>query len=441
MIRRLPARLLPLLALLLALPALASERGQRDRLQLDLSVPVVDPQESYRIELTGLESGFAYVYSVDERGYVSLLFPAVPEDGRGEIQEGERLMIEPVRAGRLPGVETIVAVHTREYRRIGDSRREFLAPDPADIEDVNARLTRQNKELDGWVSAALTVTGPPAEDDAVGVTVTVVHDSWHYDYWCPWCDCWHPTCTPDHCWCGWEVVAHYHHSYHYSHCFNWGPWHSWWSPPLVYVYVRGGSDWDYDTRPWRERGVWQRHRGGSERWRERMAPRAGDRDDWAEIVPRGGERPPSKSLRDLLRETPVDPAEPSSTVWDTRSMEQRHRVPAAASPPPSTSGTAPAGGKVAPAPKGEAAPPAWNGGSRREPAPAKTAPSTRPSPKPQPAPSAGSTAPPSKPAPAPSSTGSTSPKKARAVRKPKAPAPAPAPAPKPQPKPEPDKES
>jgi hypothetical protein len=423
-----------ILATLLLVPVLspaaeASERLPRERLLLECGATVVDPGESYWIELTSFESGFVYIYSVDSRGQVSLLYPRLPEDGRGEVVEGERLRLEPIKAGRLSGIETLVAVHTREYRRIGPSRLSFLAPDPGDIEDINARLTRQGRELEAWTSLQLEVAAAPTSAEEIGVTVEVHHHHHHYrhhyDYWCPWCDCWHPTCTPGHCWCGYQVVLHYHRWYRYSHCGFWGPRHSWWTPPLVYIYREGGSAWDYDTRPWRPREAWQRHRGSSERWRERVRPRMPERDDWAEFRPEvDPPSPPSKPLRDLLRETPAEPAPASATVWDTRSMEQRRRVPAATAPAPSTGREDPATrqnpkpgslqpgnkapapttarppAKVQPAPRGATAPSA----GRRAPAPAlKPAPAPVPKAAPAPPPRPTPKAPPApaKPVPAP----------------------------------------
>ncbi len=254
-----------LVLLLLPVMLLASVRGKPARVDLHTSENSLSPGQSFRVLLDPSADGFVYVYSLDGRGYVSLLYPTLPEDGRGEVQAGQLVVLDPVYAGQESGKETLVAVHTLEYRPIRSSRHEFLAPDPGDLQDVNARLTRVDKELDVYSTWQIEIIGPPAAEEQVGI---VIHDH-VYDYWCPYCGCWHPRCTHNHCYCGWEVVGYYHSHYHYGHCFLWGHPHYGWHPPLFYSYAPGGSDWDYDTSIPREESpeVWERYHGFSEQWR------------------------------------------------------------------------------------------------------------------------------------------------------------------------------
>jgi len=315
-------RMLPLLCLLLLVAgsAQASRRGPEVRVALELERSEAFTGEAYGARLAALEDGFVYFYALDADGYVNLLYPVLPEDGRGQVQAGDTLWIHPLYAGSEPGLEQLVAVHTREFRTIRSSRRHFLAPDPRDLTDIHARLTRSEKELDSYASVVLTVmaTSLPeavlAEEDERDTEVHVgvyVHNH-RYDYWCPYCDCWHPACTHNHCWCGWEVVYHYHGRYRYHHCYLWGPWHGWWRPPMVYVYVRGGSPWDYDTRPWRSRRHWSEHRHHSDRWREVERPRMGRPEAWVEEPPR--QRSDTPTVPDLRRKlAELDEPTPSRT--------------------------------------------------------------------------------------------------------------------------------
>lgn len=272
----------------------SSRRGQEARVEISLDQREVFTSEPYRLTLQPLADGFMYVYALDAGGYVSLLYPVLAEDGRGQARAGHPVVLDPLYAGSTPGIEQLVVVHTREHRPIRSSRHHFLAPDPGDLPDIHARLTRSEKELGNYATALLTVMATNvheaavADDDDVERNVHVglsIHQH-HYDYWCPYCDCWHPACTSHRCWCGWEVVHHYHAHSHYGHCFLWGPWHSWWRPPVYYVYVRGGSPWDYDTRPWRARSVWGANRHYSERWRQTESPRLTDPGQWVEAPAR-----------------------------------------------------------------------------------------------------------------------------------------------------------
>ncbi|MFA7330794.1 MAG: hypothetical protein WC326_06950 [Candidatus Delongbacteria bacterium] len=280
-----------LLLVLISLPAAASRRGSEPRLSLELERSEAFTGEPYGARIAVRSDGFVYFYSLDSQGYVSLLYPVLAEDGRGQVRAGDTLWLHPLYAGSQAGLEQLVAVHTREYRPIRASRQHFLAPDPQDLPDVNARLTRVEKELDNYATGLLSVmeTGVTQlaqvdeeveEDEDVSVGIVMHHHV--YDYWCPYCDCWHPACTHDHCWCSWEVVHHYHGYYRYHHCFLWDGWHPWWRPPVVYIYLQGGSPWDYDTRPWRSRRVWAERRHYSDRWRSLETPRIQDRDAWRE---------------------------------------------------------------------------------------------------------------------------------------------------------------
>ncbi len=224
-------------------------------------------------------------------------------------------------------MEQLVAVHTREFRPIRESRQHFLAPDPQDLPDVNARLTRNERELDNYSTAMLTVmetgvtqlaqvddTEDETEDVSVGLTIH--HNV--YDYWCPYCDCWHPSCTHDHCWCGWEVMHHYHGYYHYNHCFLWDGWHPWWRPPVVYIYIQGGSPWDYDTRPWRTRQVWAERRHYSDRWRSLETPRIEDRESWSQPPKRhSSDKPDFINLKRRLDESQDKPAPRAPSILST----------------------------------------------------------------------------------------------------------------------------
>lgn len=333
------------LALVLAATAaLGSRRGQEPRVNLQLESREVFTGEAYRLTLEAAADGFVYVYSLDPDGYVNLLFPVLAEDGRGGVRAGDRLVLDPLYAGATPGIEQVVAVHTREHRPIRASRHHFLAPDPQDLPDVHARLTRSERELDNYDTAMLTVlaTGVPEDlsedgdddreggDTHVGITI----HSHVYDYWCPFCDCWHPSCSWGHCWCGWEVVHHYHHHTHFGHCFLWGDCHAWWRPPVIYIYVEGGSPWDYDTRPWRPRRVWGANRHFSDRWRHEEAPRAGDadRDRWARLPERRPDDLPDwKSVRARLEpEVKPEPVKAAPSILSTEQLLPEGREAGAA---------------------------------------------------------------------------------------------------------------
>ncbi len=309
--------------LLLAAAALASTRGREASLRLFTDFSELEAGERYSIHLESQARGYVYLYSLDPRGTVRLLYPLREEDGRGEVEAGQSFSVEPVIAGRLPGRETLVAVHTREYRRIKASRHEFLAPDPEDLEDIHYRLTRRDKELDDYASWTLSIDGPPQLEESTeeeSLRPGILVHSVHYDYFCGYCDCWHPTCNLNHCWCDHRVLHYYHGHYHYGHCFGWGARHWWWQPPVVYVYIDGGSRWDYDTREYREKPVWRRHRHYSREWREEQLPEAGGLlATW-----RGTDRPrveyEAPELRKALREMRADkPAAPrGKRTWTTR---------------------------------------------------------------------------------------------------------------------------
>ena len=293
------------LTILLLLPVvlLASVRGKPQRVDLHTSESSLSPGQAFRVLVDPKSDGFVYVYSLDNRGYVSLLYPTLDTDGRGEVQAGQPVILDPVYAGQESGQETLVAVHTLEYRPIRDSRSEFLAPDPGDLEDVHARLTRVDKELDVYSTWQIEIVGPPAEEESIGI---VVHDR-VYDYWCPYCGCWHPRCTHNHCYCGWEVVAHYHGHYHYGHCFLWGYPHHWWHPPLFYSYRPGGSDWDYDTSvPRQDTEVWERYHSFSDQWR------AAEREL---IDPPRWKEPPERDQLPQMDETDIREAL-SRVIWN-----------------------------------------------------------------------------------------------------------------------------
>lgn len=321
-----PAQIL-MLMVLSALPLFASRRGSEARLSLQLERSEAFTGEPYGARITPLANGFVYFYSLDSQGYVTLLYPVLVEDGRGQVAAGDTLVLRPLYAGSQGGLEQLVAVHTREYRPIRTSRQHFLAPDPQDLTDVNARLTRTDRELDNYTTAVLSVmeTGvtelaqveevEEADESCAGITVH--HHV--YDYWCPYCDCWHPACTHDHCWCSWEVVHHYHGYYHYHHCFLWDGWHPWWRPPVVYIYLQGGSPWDYDTRPWRTRRVWAERRHYSDRWRSLETPRISDREHWVQAPRReSSDKPDFINLRRKLEEADPKPTprQPSTLSTD-----------------------------------------------------------------------------------------------------------------------------
>lgn len=319
-----------LLTLLLAAPDLpASRRGEAPRLDLSLSAHERFTEERYDAEIPVFERGFVYLYSLDGNGYVSLLYPTAPSDGRGEVAAGDTLRIEHLYAGTVPGIERIVAVHTLEHREIRASRHQFKAPNPEDLQKVHERLTRSSRELGNYVEVTLQVL---SLHEAGGAEVAIEEDTYveanqgaglvvhhHvYDYWCPYCDCWHPSCTPGHCWCGWEVVSHYHHHYHYSHCFLWGHWHGWWRPPMIYVYIRGGSSWDYDTRPWRGRMIWGVRREDSRRWREASSPEVKP-DIWSDIGPRSkNDEPDFLPMR--RRIATLDARDTTVRTWSTEDL-------------------------------------------------------------------------------------------------------------------------
>jgi hypothetical protein len=297
---------------------MASTRSELPLIKISIDKEFLSPGETYSLRLDVEANGFAYVYSLDPEGYVNLLYPTRPEDGRGEVDGGEFLELYPLSAGYNPGLEHLIAVHTREYRKIKKSRHEFLAPDPEDIKEINSRLTRSDKELDNYALAVIEIDGPTyEEEESVGLSV---HNH-HYDYWCYFCDCWHPACSHNHCWCGWQVIHHYHSSYHYSHCFMWGGWHSWWRPPVVYVYLEGGSDWDYDTTPWRSQTNWQRRRWQSENWWRGNQGSINEPAEWREIKPRSGSVAHNRKLDRLLADrntvsTSQRSGEPN--VWSTQ---------------------------------------------------------------------------------------------------------------------------
>ncbi len=397
-------RILPLLLLALALTA--SRRGEEARLGLELSSHERFTDEAFFVEIPIYADGFVYFYSLDPNGDVSLLYPLTDEDGRGQVSEGDTLQIDPLLAGPVPGIERLVAVHTLEYREIRASRHQFKAPDPDNLEKIHERMTRSRRELGNYAETSLRVLSLEAEapdilaedvtasDDTPGV---VVHHH-VYDYWCSYCDCWHPACTASHCWCGWEVVSHYHSHYHYSHCFLWGHWHGWWRPPMVYVYVRGGSRWDYDTRPWRGRLLWGMHRDESDRWREVQIPLV-EPDVWVETHPRAMELTP-------------EPVSISREFRDERTRENRPVVKSAPRTWTTTPRTsAPTVDKPAPAER------RWESGSSVT----RPAPSSKPEPRVKPAPV--------RTEPSSSGTGSRPAPKAKVKAKP---------APKPKPKPEPE---
>jgi len=359
-------RTLPwLLALLLITGgAWGSRRGQEPRVTVDLPAREVFTGEVYGLTLHSHADGFVYLYSLDSDGYVTLLYPVLDADGRGQLRAGDSLTLQPLYAGSVPGFEQLVAVHTREFRPIRASRRHFLAPDPQDLPDIHARLTRSERELDNYATATLSVlaaslpgSGELADRDDEGeedgdAAGLVIHHH-VYDYWCPYCDCWHPTCDGHHCWCGWEVVDHYWGSYHYSHCFFWGAWHPWWRPPVIYVYVRGGSPWDYDTRPWRPRHVWGARRHDSERWRQAETPRIADPEPWTR--PRQRSAADTPDWVDLRKRLEPAPAAPQPSVLSTEQPPDKD------SGAPGTWSTRPRdeGGDLKPAPpaaKEEAAP-------------------------------------------------------------------------------------
>jgi hypothetical protein len=312
-----------LLLLALVLGAQASSRGSASRVEIWTDRTSLEAGERYAVHLLPSESGYIYLYSLDARGMVHLLYPLTPEDGRGEVEAGRSFSIEPLIAGSLPGREQLVAVHTREYRRIKPGRHEFLAPDPTDLKDIHFRITRDRQELEHYAELALTIDGPewsttPDRDvdtERPGITV---HQH-HYDYWCDYCDLWHPSCTLDHCWCDWRVGHYYHGHYHHHHCGWWGPRHWWWSPPVVYVYLEGGSPWDYDSTPWRERDVWRRQRSYSQEWRQLQMLRVKDQapppDDW----PRKTSPFVDRDLRATLREAQAEQVRPTPApkVWTT----------------------------------------------------------------------------------------------------------------------------
>lgn len=292
----------------LVLGARASSRGTAQRVELWTDQTALEAGERYAVHLLPGETGFLYLYSLDARGMVRLIYPLTPEDGRGEVEAGRSFSIEPVVAGSLPGREKLVAVHTREYRRIKPARREFLAPDPADLQDIHFRITRDIRELEAYSELDLTIDGPlaQAEPEAEGARPGItVHDH-AYDYWCDYCDLWHPSCTLDHCWCGWQVGLYYHGHYHHHHCGWWGPRHWWWNPPVVYVYVEGGSPWDYDSGPWRERDVWRRQRYYSQEWRQLQQQRVKDQAPPEDTWPRKPAVYADRDLRSVLKEARED---------------------------------------------------------------------------------------------------------------------------------------
>jgi hypothetical protein len=309
---------------LLSFNSYASTRSTLPIVSISSDKEFLSPGETFRLRLDVENDGFTYVYSMDSRGYVHLLFPVNPEDGRGEVAAGQYVEIFPLAAGHLAGLEHIVAVYTREYRKIKKSRREFLAPDPQDLEKVHARLTRDRHELDNYSFIVVEIDGPVIEEETVGVTV---HDH-HYDYWCYYCDCWHPACSANHCWCGYEVVHHYHSSYHYSHCFMWGHWHSHWSPPVFYVYIYGGSNWDYDTSHWRTHANWQRRRWQSESWWRNNRGVINSPDDWRSVKQRSQNVAHSKKLDRLLADTKTESLKSSKSgpqVWTTQESTQKKK--------------------------------------------------------------------------------------------------------------------
>jgi hypothetical protein len=311
-----------LLLLLLATTAMASLRGSAPQLDLNADPTLLDPGEAYTLTLDVRQEGFVYIYSVDDDGYVQLLYPVLPEDGRGRVQKGEHLVLDPVFAGQLSGLETLIAVHTREFRRIKSTRHHFLAPDPNDIEDINARLTRSNRDIRSFTRCSIDIFGTSAPDlEDIGF---VVHEH-HYNYWCDYCDCWHMPCTHNHCYCGWEVVHHYHNHFHFSHCGFWGGWHTWWNPPVVYIFIQGGSPWDYDTREYRNHRVWRRYRGYSTDWRREVRPHMRDRQaQWSTIQERSLDAPRRSDVRLGFSESPALRAAPSTPRYpDPASSSKR----------------------------------------------------------------------------------------------------------------------
>jgi|GEM_PF-2406651 len=315
-----------LLALLFIITgAQASRRGQEPRVSLDLERSEAFTGEAYSLSLKARADGFIYLYALDPDGYVNLLYPVLSEDGRGQVRAGDSLFLAPLYAGAVPGAERLVAVHTREFRPIKPSRHRFLAPDPQDLQDIHSRLTRSGKELDNYATLTLSVLSTGVSEEMVEEEVDsdedgglVVHQ-YRYDYWCDYCDCWHPACTHEHCWCGWEVVGHYHSYYHFSHCFLWESCHTWWRPPVIYIYIHGGSPWDYDTRPWRPRRVWSAHREGSGRWRHLERPRLVDPASFVEKPRRAPEDKPQwiPMKQRLEPDTPQRPAKSAPSVLST----------------------------------------------------------------------------------------------------------------------------
>jgi hypothetical protein len=324
--------------LLLIVGAQASRRGQEPRVVLGLERLEAFTGEAYDLTLQARADGFIYLYALDPDGYVSLLYPVLTEDGRGQVRAGDSLFISPLYAGNVPGAERLVAVHTREYRPIKPSRHHFLAPDPQDLTDIHSRLTRSARELDNYDSALLSVLATQVteelaqEEESTGDSSggLVIH-SHSYDYWCDYCDCWHPACTHSQCWCGWEVMDHYHSHYHYSHCFLWGPWHAWWRPPVIYVYVLGGSPWDYDTRPWRPRRAWSAHREGSGRWRHLEGPRLADPAAFVEKPRRERQDEPSWiPMKERLEpEAPPRKEKPAPSILSTDPLRKDQAEPGA----------------------------------------------------------------------------------------------------------------
>ena len=313
------------LLLALVLNARASSRGPDSRVEIWTDQVAMDAGSRYSIHLLPERDGFVYVYSLDARGTVRLLYPVQPEDGRGQVQAGNSFSIEPVIAGSLPGREQLVAVHTLEYRRIKASRQEFLAPDPLDLADIHFRMTRDSRELDNWAVAELTIDGPAAysatDVDEDGPRPGIMVHEVHYDYWCDYCNCWHPTCTLDHCWCDWRVNSYYYGHYHHHHCGWWGPRHWWWDSPVVYIYIQGGSRWDYDTSPWRDQEVWRRQRHWSQDWRQRLVQEVDrgqqPREQWPPAADAVFQQ---QDLRKVLKEVRASDPPPAikPRVWTTR---------------------------------------------------------------------------------------------------------------------------
>jgi hypothetical protein len=322
------------LLILLATTAMGSVRGSAPDLNLQAHPTLLDPGEAYQLSLEIQKPGFVYIYSIDPDGYIQLLYPVLEEDGRGRVQSGQRLLLDPIYAGQMPGMEELIAVQTKDYRAIKASRRHFLAPNPNDIEDINARLTRRNSQLKRYTRASIDIFGTAAPDlEEVGL---VIHEH-HYNFWCDYCDCWHMPCTHHHCYCGWEVMHHYHNHYHYSHCGLWGAWHSWWSPPVIYIYIQGGSAWDYDTSPWRNQRVWRRYHGYSERWRRDLRPRMREKEDaWRGLRERKLDTPEPADIRKpyakalTISEAPLripgkatTPLQESKRFWNTDQPESK----------------------------------------------------------------------------------------------------------------------